>query len=63
MAERAVTMPSKQWSCSELCKGAQLCADLAGLSLVKDPRELSREDLVRSIQDFMMSSHLAFAFF
>ena len=51
-------MPSKQWSCSELCKGAKICADLAGLSLVRDPHGLSREDLLRSIKDFAVSLHV-----
>ena len=53
MDQRAVTLPSKTFSCEELGKGAALAADLAGLSLVADPSQLSREDLLKSIEDLM----------
>ena len=39
------------WSCSELSKGAEMCASLAGLDLVIDPTKLSRDELMRAIKD------------
>lgn len=49
--QRAVSLASKQWSCSELSKGAEMCASLAGLDLVIDPTKLSRDELMRAIKD------------
>ena len=57
MADRGASLKSNQWSCSELAKGAELAADLAGLALKVDPATLSREDLIRSIQDFLDAMH------
>ena len=51
LPSKAVPLPSRQWSCSELSKGAQLCADLAGMELTTDPSTLSREDLLSAIKD------------
>ena len=47
----ATSLRSNQWSCSELLRGAELCADLAGLSLTCDPNKLSRDELLRAIED------------
>lgn len=63
MAERSTTLPSKQWSCSEISKGAHVCADLAGLSFVKEPHELDREDLLRCIEDWFYDVASSFELF
>ena len=47
----ATSLRSNQWSCSELVKGAQLCADMAGLDLTVDPSTLSHEQLLKTIKD------------
>ena len=46
------SLRSNQWSCSELVKGAQLVADMAGLSLSVDPATLSREELLKAMDEF-----------
>ena len=51
MADRMASLRSNQWSCSELAKGAEIAADLAFLSLKVNASSLSREDLLKSIQD------------
>ena len=51
MADNAASLVSKQWSCEELARGAQMCAELAGLELTLDPSMLSREALLQAIQD------------
>ena len=52
MAERApVALQSRAWSCSELAKGARVCADMAGMDLCFDPATLSKEQLVQAIKD------------
>lgn len=51
MSDRGTSLRSNQWSCSELMKGAEICADLAGLALKVDPSKLSREQLLQSIQE------------
>ncbi len=51
MADRMASLRSNQWSCSELAKGAEIAADLAGLSLKMNASTLSREELLKSIQD------------
>ena len=48
---RQVSLKSNQWSCSELAKGAEMCATMAGLDLAVDPHKMSREDLIKAIQD------------
>lgn len=56
MGERGVSLQSRQWSCSELVRGAELCADLAGLSLTASPESLTRDQLMKAIQDFKCES-------
>lgn len=51
MADRGVSLKSNQWSCSELSRGAEVCADMAGLTLTLDPQKLSKEQLLQAIQD------------
>ncbi len=51
MADRGVSLKSNQWSCSELTRGAEVCADMAGLTLTLDPQNLSKEQLLQAIQD------------
>ena len=51
MADRGTSLRSQQWSCSELVQGAELCADMAGLSLAIEPEKLTREQLLQSIED------------
>ena len=46
----AKPLQSRVWSCSELVKGAQISADLAGMDLKYDAGIMSREQLVRAIQ-------------
>ena len=58
-ASKPVSLPSRQWSCSELLKGAKVCADMAGMELSFNPNELSREQLVAAIKD---STEFTFAF-
>ena len=48
---RAISLRSNQWSCSELTKGAEMCASLAGLDLAVDPKQMSRNDLLQAIKD------------
>lgn len=54
VGQRGVSLKSHQWSCSELVRGAQLCADMAGLSLAVNPQSLTREQLMKAIQDFQV---------
>ena len=51
MADRGSSLRSQQWSCSELVRGAELCADMAGLALAIEPGKLTREQLLQSIED------------
>ena len=45
------TLPSRQWSCSELAAGAKFVADMSGMDLCYDTSEMSREQLLESIKD------------
>ena len=47
----STSLKSSQWSCSELQKGAQVCADMAGMDLAMDPATLTEEELLKTIQD------------
>ena len=49
--DRSVSLRSNQWSCSELAKGASLCASMAGLDLKLDPNKLSKDELKQAIKD------------
>ena len=44
-------LASRQWSCSELAKGAALCAEISGMELSYDVSDMSREQLLQAIQD------------
>ena len=59
MDDRNASLRSNQWSCSDLARGAQLCADLAGLELTLDPSLLSREALLGAIQDKSLHMYIA----
>ena len=48
---RGTSLRSREWSCSELVTGAEVCANMAGLSLTTDPSQLSRAALLQSIQE------------
>ena len=58
----STSLRSNQWSCSELAKGAQVCAQMAGMDLSVDPSTLSEEDLLKAIEDpiFHMVLHQQF---
>ena len=47
----ATSLRSNQWSCSELERGATICADMAGMDLRVNPSTLSKDELVQAIQD------------
>lgn len=49
--EMACSLRSDQWSCSELAKGATICADMAGMDLVVNPETLTKDELLQSIKD------------
>lgn len=51
MESRGLSLKSKQWSCSELMKGAEVCAEMAGLELALDPKQMSKEQLLNAIKD------------
>ena len=57
---RAVSLRSNQWSCSELTKGAEMCANLAGLDLAVDPNKMTRSELIQAIKDPCAESVFAF---
>ena len=44
-------LQSRVWSCSELAKGAELCAEMSGMELRYDAQQMSREQLLQAIQD------------
>lgn len=56
---RTVSLHSKQWSCSELSKGAEMCANLAGLDLAVDPTKLKRSELIQAIKDPIVSNNMS----
>lgn len=47
----ATSLRSDQWSCSDLARGATVCADMAGMDLIAGAETLSKEELLQSIQD------------
>ena len=49
----STSLRSNQWSCSKLAQGAQVCADMAGMDLTVDPSTLSKQDLLKTIEDGM----------
>ena len=52
-ADRSLSLRSAQWSCSDLAKGAAMCADMAGLSFTGDVSKMTREELLESIKDMI----------
>ena len=46
-------LKSRVWSCSELAKGAALCAEMSGMDLCYDLDNMSREQMIAAIQDFI----------
>ena len=54
--DRTVSLRSDHWSCSELAKGASLCASMAGLGLKVDPTKLSKDDLKLAIKDRLVDA-------
>ena len=55
--DMSTSLRSSQWSCSELQKGAQICADMAGMDLAADPKTLSEEQLLKTIEDPIFSDY------
>ena len=47
-------LASRTWSCSELAKGAKVCADMCGMDLRFDAGSMTREQLLSAIQDSSM---------
>ena len=52
----SVSLRSNQWSCSELTKGAELCASMAGLDLAVDPSKLDKSYFKRLRTSYHSSS-------
>lgn len=51
MESRGLSLKSKQWSCSELLRGAEVCAEMAGLELAVDPKQMTKDELLKAIKD------------
>ena len=58
----ACSLRSDQWSCSELAKGATVCADMAGMDLI-NPESLTKDELLQSIKDGKPSQYEVFSSF
>lgn len=56
----SLSLRSGMWSCSELAKGAEMAASLAGLSLRGDPSTMSRDQLLQALQDYISLQLLAY---
>ena len=54
--QMSTSLRSNQWSCSELAKGAQVCAEMANMDLAVDPTTLSEADLLKTIEDLSWGS-------
>ena len=55
----SASLRSNLWSCAELAQGAQVCADMAGLDLTVNPANLTREELLKTIQDTALDECVA----